>query len=145
MTNFFRMHSLAYLGRIEEACALAGNFQDELAPLETAFKHALRREREPVLGLLTGKLKDFAWNDPETPELVAGWLSLVGEREKALDWLEHWIDRGSINYPMLAHGDPLLEPLRGEPRFQRLLARVRPEWESFIPRFQTSDWHCSEA
>ena len=37
---------------------------------------------------------------------------------------------------MLAHGDPLLANLRGEPRFQRLLDRVRPEWEAFVPRFQ---------
>jgi hypothetical protein len=70
---------------------------------------------------------------------MAGWFALVNERERALDWLEHWVDRGSINYPMLAHGDPLLQPLRGEPRFQRLLDRVRPEWERFVPRFQAVD------
>jgi hypothetical protein len=60
-------------------------------------------------------------------------LALVGEKEKALDWIEHWVDRGSIKYPMLAHGDPLLQSLRGEPRFRRLLDRVRPEWEHFVP------------
>ena len=57
---------------------------------------------------------------------------MVGEKEKALDWLERWIDRGSFNYPMPAHG----EPLRGELRFRRLLDRIRPEWERFVPRFQ---------
>jgi len=68
--------------------------------------------------------------------LVAGGLALVGEREKALDWLERWVDRGSINYPMLANDDPLVERLRRERRFQRLRDRVRPEWERFVPRFQ---------
>jgi hypothetical protein len=57
-------------------------------------------------------------------------------RDGALDWLERLLDRGSINYPMLAHGDPMLQPLRSEPRFQRLLDRIRPEWEHFDPRFQ---------
>jgi hypothetical protein len=50
---------------------------------------------------------------------------MVNEHDQALDWLEHCVDRGSINYPMLAHDDPLLEPLRGNPRFRRLLGRVR--------------------
>jgi hypothetical protein len=84
---------------------------------------------------LAGPGQSFLWNDPEVPEFTAGWLALVGENEKALDWR----DRGSINYPMLAHGDPLLQPLRGEPRFQRLLDRIRPEWERFVPRFQAAD------
>jgi serine/threonine protein kinase len=58
---------------------------------------------------------------------------------RALDWLEHWIDRGSINYPKLTNGDPLLANLRGKPRFQRLLDRIRPTWESFIPRFSAGN------
>ena len=53
--------------------------------------------------------------------------------------LRHRLDRGSINYPMLAKGDPLLQPLRGEPRFQRLLDCIRPEWERFVPRFPSTD------
>jgi hypothetical protein len=31
---------------------------------------------------------------------------------------------------MLAHG---------EPRFQRLLDRIRPDWKRFVPRFQGTD------
>ncbi|MCX6633839.1 MAG: tetratricopeptide repeat protein, partial [Acidobacteria bacterium] len=139
--NSFRPHMLARLGRIADACSAAEeiaveNAQDVWAQLAQALKHALLGEREPLVALITGEFESFCWNDPEIPEWFAGWFALVNERDRALRWLEHWVDRGSINYPMLAHGDPLLQPLRGEPRFQRLLDRVRPEWERFVPRFQ---------
>jgi hypothetical protein len=85
---------------------------------------------------MTGEFESICWNDPDYPVWAAEWFALVGETDRAFVWLQHWVDRGSINYPMLAHGDPLLEPLRGDPRFRRLLDRVRPEWEGFVPRFQ---------
>ena len=85
---------------------------------------------------MRGPARELLWTDSECPLWTAGWLAQVEERELALDWLEHWVDRGSFNYPMLAHGDPLLENLRGEARFGRLIERVRPMWEAFVPRFQ---------
>lgn len=140
-TTIMRMNMLARLGRIGDACSVAEetvaeNAEDAFAQLVTAFKHALLGEGEALLALITGKFEASSWNDSECPEWFAGWFALVDERDRALDWLEHWVDRGGINYPMLAHGDPLLQSLRGEPRFQRLLDRVRPEWERFVPRFQ---------
>jgi serine/threonine protein kinase/tetratricopeptide (TPR) repeat protein len=140
-TTIMRMNVLARLGRIGDACrvaeeTVAENAEDAIAQLVTAFKHALLGEREALLALITGKFEASSWHDPECPEWFAGWFALVNEHDRALDWLEHWVDRGNINYPMLAHGDPLLQSLRGEPRFQRLLDRVRPEWERFVPRFQ---------
>jgi serine/threonine protein kinase/tetratricopeptide (TPR) repeat protein len=142
--NLHRIHMLARLGRCDEACKAADetleeNSEDIFAVMVTAFRHALLGERVSLLAVLEGPGRSFLWNDPEAPEWAAGWLALVDEKEKALDWLDHWIDRGSINYPMLARGDPLLEGLRAEPRFQRLLDRIRPEWERFTPRFQSSD------
>jgi TolB-like protein len=139
--NFFRMQMLARLGRSPEACSLADEYAAENewelgAKQAMAFKHAWRGERELLLAAVTGELESVFWNDPECPEWTAGLFALVNERDRALQWLEHWIDRGSFNYPMLAHGDPLLQSLRGDPRFQRLLDRIRPEWESFVPRFQ---------
>lgn len=144
LANFMRMQMFTLLGRMKDASdvaeeIMAENPEDALAQLAIVLKHALHGDRDRLLAFLTGEFETHLWNDPEVPEWVAGWLALVGEREKALDWLEHWIDRGSINYPMLAHSDPLLEPLRGEPRFQRLLDRIHPEWERFVPRFQAPD------
>ena len=99
-----------------------------------AHRFALLGDRDGLLSSLTGELESYCWNDPQGPEMAAAWLALVDERDRALTWLERWIDRGALNYPLLAQHDPLLEPLRGEPRFQRLLDRIRPERESFVPR-----------
>jgi hypothetical protein len=143
--NLFRMSVLARLGRNDEACQVAAETLDEddrdaFAQMVTALRHALLGERESLLALMTGEFESYCWNDPEFPDMAAGCLALVGEKEKALDWLERWIDRGSINYPLLAHIDPFLEPLRHHLRFQRLLDRIKPEWEQFVPRFGPGSW-----
>jgi tetratricopeptide (TPR) repeat protein len=141
MSSLFQMNVLARMGRTDDAYRLAEetvaeNNDGMFARMMTLFKYALLGERDSFLDAITGELRMYAWNDPECPEWFAGWFAMVNERDQALEWLEHWVDRGSINYPMLAHGDPLLEPLRGELRFQRLLDRIRPEWERFVPRLQ---------
>jgi hypothetical protein len=45
--------------------------------------------------------------------------------------LEYATSRGFINYPFLNEYDPLLENIRGEPRFKKLMERVKHEWENF--------------
>lgn len=139
----FRMQMLASVGRVPEACRVgeeivAGKALDVNAPNAAALGHALLGRRDELLATVSGEFESFCWYDPEAPEWLAGWFALVGETDRAFRWLQRWVDRGSINYPMLARGDPMLEPLRGDPRFQRLLDRVRPEWESFVPRFEAS-------
>jgi serine/threonine protein kinase len=138
--NVFRLVMLAKLGQTADACRLAEEIMLEkhhdLVELKVArmFKHALLGERGPLIALITGELETF--DDPEGTMWCVGCFALVNERDRALQLLEHWVDRGSFNYPMLAHGDPWLQSLRGEPRFQRLLDRIRPEWEEFVPRLQ---------
>ncbi len=57
--------------------------------------------------------------------------SLIGEKEKALDWLENAVEIGLINYQFLNQYDPFLENIRSEPRFKQLMKRVKQEWEDF--------------
>ena len=62
---------------------------------------------------------------------VAEGYAPFGGTEKALDWLEHAVNIGFINYPFLSRHDPFLQNIRGEERFQKLMVRVKHEWEHF--------------
>jgi hypothetical protein len=55
----------------------------------------------------------------------------VNEKEKAYDWLEIGTRLGGMNYPFLNEYDPFLENVRGEPKFKKLLEKVKHEWENF--------------
>jgi hypothetical protein len=48
------------------------------------------------------------------------------------DWLEHAaLNRGFINHPFLNEHDPFLDNIRGEPRFKKLIEKVKNKWENF--------------
>ena len=57
--------------------------------------------------------------------------ALIDEYKEALDWLEHGVDFGFINYPFLTEYDRLLGNIRSKPRFKKLMERVKHEWENF--------------
>ncbi len=51
--------------------------------------------------------------------------------EEAFKWLNHAVSKGFVNYPILNEKDPFLENIRGEPRFKKLMEKVKYEWENF--------------
>ena len=59
--------------------------------------------------------------------------ALVNERDAAIDFFERAVEFGFINLPWLSEYEPFLANLRGEPRFVRLMERVRRAWEAFEP------------
>ena len=59
---------------------------------------------------------------------VAYWCALLylslGNRDEAIRWLEQAIaDAGSLNITWIK-ADPMLDPLRGDPRFEALVQKV---------------------
>jgi eukaryotic-like serine/threonine-protein kinase len=59
---------------------------------------------------------------------LAGLHAIRGERDEAFGWLAEAVARGKKEHLFLAR-DPLLESLRGDPRFAEILARNRAEME----------------
>ena len=95
------------------------------------LKYSLQKKKEEVLKLLTEDIKQIGWNDYHLPWFIAECYALLEEKEQSIKWLEHAVEWGFINYPLLSEIDPLLENIRGEERFKKLMERVKYEWENF--------------
>jgi eukaryotic-like serine/threonine-protein kinase len=103
------------------------------ARLAPAMACALRGERDELLRIMTPELRAAA----EWDEIFAWWaadcFALVDEADAAIDFLERAVEFGFINAPWLSKYEPFLANLRGEPRFGRLMERVRRAWRAFEP------------
>jgi adenylate cyclase len=63
--------------------------------------------------------------EPEREDIAysaAAAYSMLGETEKALNWLETAVERGHQEL-WWAHVDPDLDALRDQPRFEEIMAR----------------------
>ena len=72
-------------------------------------------------------LNQMALEGYVSPYDFAVTYSLLGERDQALAWLEKAFREHSTALAVL-RVDPLFDSLRSDPRFQRLLHRMRPEY-----------------
>jgi serine/threonine protein kinase/tetratricopeptide (TPR) repeat protein len=130
VVDAMRVMMLVQMGRHEEAIAAAERVEKEERPIIShrmalLWRYALGGDRQ----------RAFSWMTPEAIEtcrrdfLYSWWMAcayvMLGDADSALDWLENAIDLGFVNYRYLGEIDPLLAPLRGEPRFQALMARAR--------------------
>jgi non-specific serine/threonine protein kinase len=134
--KFMTAQILAWQGNYDEVFRLADELvlrwpDDSVALWTLSLKYALRGEKKKALDTFSEKARGFIWNDPEVPWFGASLFALVDEKDEALLWLEHAIDRGWINYPLFAERNPFFANIRGEPRFKKLMERVKYEWEHF--------------
>lgn len=117
--------ALATLASIE-----ARQPHDKFSEWATLLRKAIS-DTEPVPAeVLSESAVQYLWNDPEAPWLIASAFCLGRNHAEALRWLERSVERGWINYPLLAQDDPLLEPLRDSPRFSQLMSIVKEHWAS---------------
>ncbi len=136
VTKFTYGLSLAYLGKGDRAAAVFDELAREqpgtiFSVLGLSFKYGLERKKSEALSCLDTGLRIQLRMDFQYACWVAECYALIDEREAALDWLERDVALGMINYPFLNGYDPFLARLRGEARFETLMARVKVEWENF--------------
>lgn len=89
------------------------------------------RDVRAIEDVLAGAVAKTFRRDPMWAYHVASLSALAEQDERALDWLATAVDQGFINHPLLTKRDPFLEKLRGDPRFERLMGRVKREWEAW--------------
>jgi TolB-like protein/Tfp pilus assembly protein PilF len=133
---FFCAGLLATCSRYDEARELIrGNVQagleDQSTRLILLLEGALDGDSSRFREIMTEDFRRTTRRDPQWSYYVADILALAGLKEEALDWLSNAVDRGFINYPIIAEHDPALESIRGEPRFRDIAARAKYEWEHF--------------
>jgi TolB-like protein/Tfp pilus assembly protein PilF len=127
---------LAWVGQADEAIAYVDQ-ATRMAPnhvhtkLALMLKHGLQADVAGARAELTPEFYEWCHSDPTWSYFVAASFALANMKDDALEWLEHAVDLGWINYPLLAEKDPFLANIRGEPRFKKLMERVKYEWEHF--------------
>jgi serine/threonine protein kinase len=126
---------LVYNGKRDEALALIDRMEKSGAPnVQTVLAHLLKytllKDKQNALRALTPEFQKLCRRDLELSHWVANYLSLLGAKEEALYWLKNAVGRGFISYPYL-RCNPLLDNIRGEVRFKKLMEKAKYEWEHF--------------
>jgi serine/threonine protein kinase/TPR repeat protein len=101
-----------------------------ITKLGLMLKYGLQGEKDKVFQEMTHDFQKTCQRDPGNSHHLAGVFALLDEKEEALNWLESAVNGGLINYPLLNEQDPFLENIRSEPRFKKLMERVKHEWEN---------------
>ncbi len=104
----------------EKAIPLSGDSPDEVASL--AFAYAVTGRMEDARRLI-GDLEKRAGRAYTPPALLAAIYGALGERDTAFEHLEQAF-RQRDSMLVYLKVDPLFDPLRNDPRFADLLARI---------------------
>ena len=134
--GFKYARSLALNHQLDEACSLFDRLakdspEEVFGKFSPFYKYALHGEKVKALEYITKELAEAIRMDETLSFYMAEAYALIGENQEAVNWLEHAVWRGVINFPYLSEYDPFLENIHGEPRFQKLMERVKYEWEHF--------------
>jgi len=128
------IYPLAFQGKYREAASAVADMnelglKDPITEFCAFFENGLNAKNPSEMTALPEGSKSFCWNDPEILWFVAASYAVRGDKDEAFRWLERVVERDWTNYP-LWENDPLMDNVRGEPRYQELMAVVKEKWES---------------
>jgi hypothetical protein len=107
------------------------------AQIGRALSFSIGKQNSQGLGVLKDvedRITQRSVGDPEATYKIAQAFAVLGDIPSSVRVLERSIDRGFFPYPYLV-SDPLLDPLRERPEFERLLAVARNRHLAFAKSF----------
>jgi eukaryotic-like serine/threonine-protein kinase len=119
---FKGMHAEA-LAEMETAASLTGRGSTELGNL--AYGYAVTGRREQALRI-RAELEERSGRQYVSPTALARMYTGLGEKDQAFVWLNKAVEAHDPNFTFSVF-DPLWDPLRMDPRFARVVRRVRLE------------------
>jgi len=127
---------LLYAGQDDEAARILSHIAQSGAgiwvDLGVVFGALIRRDRDAAdRALARSPVFLAARTDRELSWWLADSYARLGDHDAALDWLGTAIDCGFCNHHFWSTVDPVLAPLRGDPRFQALMNRARERQRAF--------------
>jgi len=135
--SMFLAVALLYAGQDDEAARtlsqLAYSGAGLWADLGSLFSAMIRRDRDATDRILAQRqvFLSFARADKELSWWLADAFAHLGDHDAALEWLGSAIDCGFCNHRFWSTVDPVLAPLRGDPRFQALMDQAREKERAF--------------
>jgi len=131
LIKFFRSRVFYYQDKLDEAIALIRDVLEHnpkmngIRPVLAVYL-AKQGKNEEARAQLTADAEKAADADHDSALWTASAYTLLGEKEKALDWLEHAVKLGNENRPWYEN-DSTLESLRNEPRFIALMESIKKD------------------
>ena len=122
---------------MEEACAICDEIfkkypTNMFARVGQCYKFALQGDKEKTIQAMSDGIKEYSrYNNLYTAHLMAECDAMIGEKDEAITSLECSVNLGAVSYPFYSEIDPLLENIRGEERFKKLMERTKIAWENF--------------
>lgn len=129
MIRIFHSATLFYKGEVDEAISMMRDVfkknpkMDGIRPLFAIFL-ARDGQTEEARAQLTEEALSLSKADHDMAYWVAATYSILGETEKAIDWLERAIKLGNENRPLFEQ-DKSLESIRNEERFKALVENLK--------------------
>jgi TolB-like protein/Tfp pilus assembly protein PilF len=134
---------LYYEGKLDEAAQtldravqLQAGSSDEGALFLAGIVHAARREPQKIDPRLL-RYRPEQVTDGDYAYYLGGIYALLGNREQALVWLKRTVELGDVNYEWFQR-DKNYDSLRGDPRYQAIMAGVKQRWEAYKKEFDTT-------
>ncbi len=121
-------------GRVDECRALVEDVRrqnphfDGLLPV-LAWCFSARGGHEEARALITERVKEIAAADHDIALWLASLYAMEGLLDEAIEWVRQAVSLGNENYPLFASLRKL-DALRGDHRFETILAELQASWEA---------------